>query len=64
MNRRHSSRPEIGLVRVGDVTASSPSSFAIERMRSAWNGSETSTTCFSPRCRSTRAAADSDSQDV
>ncbi len=29
MNRRHSAKPEIGLVRVGEVTASSPSSLAM-----------------------------------
>ena len=62
--RRHSAPPVIGLVCVGEVTASRPTSSAMSSMRAAWYGSETSTTSrHVPLLAGTGAAAASDSHD-
>src|SRR4051812_21050133 len=62
-SRRHAAAPLIGLVRVGDVTASRPTSRAIALMRAEWYGSETRTTRVNFRSFRKRADADNDSHD-
>src|SRR5436305_4704744 len=61
---RASVMPLIGLVVVGDEWPSSPSSDAMARMRSEWNGSETRRTSLIPRSSRKLAAAARDCHDV